>query len=72
MIREQGYPAERHWVQTKDGYILSLYRIPTRNFNARAGIGRKVMLCMHGLFDSAPAYLVMGKNRAAGMKQKTF
>lgn len=28
LITSKGYPGEAHWVQTPDGYILGLHRIP--------------------------------------------
>ena len=28
MITSKGYPGEEHWVQTPDGYILGMQRIP--------------------------------------------
>lgn len=63
MIQHEHYPAERHFVQTKDGYILGLYRIPKKNVQQN---NRKVMLLMHGLTAAAPAYLTFGKDKSAG------
>lgn len=62
MIRHEQYPAERHEVVTKDGYILSLYRIPKRTRN------NKVMLLMHGLTAAAQAFLAFGKKISAAFK----
>lgn len=45
MIGDQEYPSEKHTIQTNDGYILSLYRIP--KFGNHRG-NRKVILLMHG------------------------
>lgn len=45
MVHEQNYPVERHTVQTIDGYLLTMYRIP--NMNEQRD-NRKVILLMHG------------------------
>lgn len=47
MIQHQHYPAKRHTVQTRDGYILSVYRIPKVDYYQRNN--RKVILLMHGM-----------------------
>lgn len=49
MIQTEKYPAEKHNLQTKDGYILSIYRIP--NFN-QSRMNKKVILLMHGTIYS--------------------
>lgn len=45
MIGDQDYPSEKHTIQTNDGYILSLYRIPKFGYHRN---NRKVILLMHG------------------------
>lgn len=45
MVQQQNYPVERHSIQTKDGYLLTMYRIP--NMNEQRD-NRKVILLMHG------------------------
>lgn len=45
MIRNGNYPVEKHRVQTKDGYILTLHRIPRTTTKLN---DRKVILLMHG------------------------
>lgn len=45
MVHQQNYPVERHTVQTKDGYLLTMYRMP--NMNEQRD-NRKVILLMHG------------------------
>ena len=64
MIEDEGYLAEQHFVETKDGYILGLYRVV--NESSASKPNKKVIFMMHGLFASAPSYLAMGKNRSAG------
>lgn len=45
MVHQQNYPVERHTVQTKDGYMLTMYRMP--NMNEQRD-NRKVIILMHG------------------------
>ncbi|XP_037958909.1 lipase 3-like [Teleopsis dalmanni] len=52
MIMFHKYPAETHFVQTADGYILELNRI-TRN-------GGRPVLFVHGLQGSAMTWVMMG------------
>lgn len=59
MIEHEHYPAERHMVQTQDGYILGVYRIPRVQKPSR-----KVMLLMHGLTAAAPAFITFGRKSA--------
>lgn len=61
-IQKEGYPAERHFVETKDGYILGLHRIPNRRGSPPK---RKVMLLMHGMGSSSPAYIALGPKKSA-------
>ncbi|XP_031637602.1 lipase 1-like, partial [Contarinia nasturtii] len=65
MIQAENYPAEKHTVQTKDGYILSVYRIP--NVNARRN-NHRIILLMHGITMAAPIFLTMGRNISSGYK----
>ncbi|KAG5306211.1 LIP3 Lipase, partial [Acromyrmex insinuator] len=55
MIRKAGYPMETHTVQTEDGYLLTLHRIPRKN-------GAPVLL-QHGLLTSSADFLVLGKDK---------
>uniref|UniRef100_A0A8R1UWT9 Partial AB-hydrolase lipase domain-containing protein n=1 Tax=Pristionchus pacificus TaxID=54126 RepID=A0A8R1UWT9_PRIPA len=54
IITHRGYPAEKHKVVTKDGYILTLHRIP-HGRNGRKGRGP--VLLQHGLVSSSFDYL---------------
>ncbi|XP_012059584.1 PREDICTED: lipase 3-like [Atta cephalotes] len=55
MIRKAGYPVETHIVQTEDGYLLTLHRIPRQN-------GAPVLL-QHGLLTSSADFLILGKDK---------
>ena len=48
MVQPHGYTCEEHKVTTKDGYILSLQRIPLGRAGSRKG-SRVPVLLQHGL-----------------------
>lgn len=52
MLRQEKYPAEKHEVKTKDGYILTVHRIPNKKAK-----NRQPILLMHGIADSSKAFL---------------
>lgn len=66
MITEAGYPIEVHLnVETEDGYLLNLYRIPYGKSGQTDGT-RPVILLMHGLLGSAEDWLVRGPSNGLG------
>lgn len=60
------YPIEKHTVQTSDGYMLALHRIPHSPKQA-AGGSRKAVLLVHGLLMTAADYVVLGPEQALGI-----
>ncbi|XP_071056614.1 lipase 3-like [Onthophagus taurus] len=62
IIHINKYPTETHNVITKDGYILTLFRIP-HGIKNRTRNGRPVLL-MHGIIQSAADFVVMGSNKS--------
>lgn len=50
IVQERGYTIETHYVTTKDGYILTMFRIP--HSKTSTDIGFPVLL-QHGLLDSS-------------------
>lgn len=54
--------SETHYVQTKDGYILRVHRIP---WQRTSRIYRGIMFMMHGLFGASPCYFVYPEKSAA-------
>ena len=56
MIRYFGYPAEEHHVTTKDGYILSLQRIPRGKKGVPPNGG--VVFMQHGLLSSSADFVM--------------
>ncbi|KMQ84510.1 lipase 3 [Lasius niger] len=59
MIRRAGYPAEAHVIKTKDGYLLTLHRIP-------GGNGSLPVLLQHGLLGCSADWAILGKGKALG------
>ncbi|EEB09974.1 Lipase 1 precursor, putative [Pediculus humanus corporis] len=53
-----GYPGEMHEIQTKDGYILTLHRIPHNGTNLNAN--RPVVLLQHGIVLSSDQWVLRG------------
>lgn len=67
-MTEYGYPYEVHTdVQTKDGYLLTLFRIPygikTNNSNVKNKIP---VLLIHGLLLGAEDWVVLGPKKGLG------
>ncbi|GFT46195.1 gastric triacylglycerol lipase [Nephila pilipes] len=59
LISSKGYPVENHYVQTKDGYILSVQRIPPgRAMNNGLKAEKKVVFLQHGLLASATDWVL--------------
>ena len=57
LVLPYGYPLEAHQLQTEDGYILSLFRIP-------ASPQRQPVLLQHGLLDSCAGFLLNGPQQS--------
>ncbi|XP_018397034.1 PREDICTED: lipase 3-like isoform X2 [Cyphomyrmex costatus] len=56
MIKKAGYPAEAHIVQTEDGYLLTLHRIPGDK-------NQSSVLLQHGLLGSSADWVIPGKDK---------
>ncbi|KAF8368527.1 hypothetical protein PRIPAC_86356 [Pristionchus pacificus] len=61
LIRHRGYSAQEHHVTTKDGYILTLHRIPGDRKGCRGG---RPVLLQHGLILSSRDFLAMRRNES--------
>lgn len=60
LIRTAGYKCESHSVETEDGYILKVHRIPPNNHMAK----RSAVFLMHGLLAASADYVVTGPKLA--------
>ena len=68
MVARHGYELQTHQVITKDGYILSMHRIPrgrgSKSFGADEN--RPVAYIQHGFTSSSADWLVSGPDKALG------
>lgn len=63
LIQKYEYPVESHEIETSDGYLLTMFRIP----HGRNSIepNTKPVLLLHGLFGQAANYIVGGQINAS-------
>ncbi|XP_001360639.2 lipase 3 [Drosophila pseudoobscura] len=59
LVRAQGYEIQEHTVQTSDGYILTMHRIPYSKNTGYDG-ARPVAFLMHGLLCSSSDWVLGG------------
>ncbi|KAH8401419.1 hypothetical protein KR009_005350 [Drosophila setifemur] len=59
IVKGHGYPIEEHSVQTSDGYILTMHRIP-HSKDGGPKTGRPVAFLMHGLLCSSSDWVLAG------------
>jgi len=64
VIKHFGYPCEKHQVTTRDGYILTLFRIPYGKTN----VTRKStpVFMQHGLLDSSMTWVINYPSQSLG------
>ncbi|XP_049765584.1 lipase 3-like [Schistocerca cancellata] len=63
LLKKYGYPCEEHVVETEDGYILRMFRIPYGKASPLVPGERKpAVLVQHGLMNSADDWVIMGPN----------
>ncbi|CAH2236234.1 jg22045 [Pararge aegeria aegeria] len=65
-IARDGYFSESHCVTTSDGYILEMNRIPYGKYEKKGSSSerRPVVFLMHGLHNSAIAYITLGAGQS--------
>ncbi|XP_023713662.1 lipase 3 isoform X3 [Cryptotermes secundus] len=64
MVMKNGYPVEIHEATTKDGYILSMHRIPYSPKSNNSRTNRPVVFLQHGLFCSSIDWVILGPGKA--------
>ncbi|XP_011100528.1 triacylglycerol lipase 2-like [Sesamum indicum] len=65
-VEAQGYSCEEHKVTTKDGYILSLQRIPAGRSDGKKTGARPPVLLQHGLMSDALTWLSNSPDESLG------
>lgn len=65
MIEKYGYPIEVHHVETDDGYILELHRIPYGKQSGPAE-GKPMVFVQHGLLSSSADWIIAGPEKGLG------
>lgn len=56
-IQNDGYNVERHSVTTKDGYVLTLHRIPQVDPESGSLLRRPAVFLLSGLYASSDVYV---------------
>lgn len=60
MIEEAGFQSERHYAETKDGYILKIHRILKKSPIPQAG----PVFMLHGVLETSADYIRTGPQLA--------
>ena len=68
LVVKNGYPIETHTVLTKDGYFLTLHRIPYGRKNKT--YPRQPVMVQHGIMCSSADWVLLGPDKAIGMRKK--
>ncbi|XP_055837572.1 lipase 3-like [Episyrphus balteatus] len=63
-VAKYNYPVETHKVQTSDGYILTMFRIPYSPKLKNQNEHRPVVFLQHGLLSSSDCFILNGPNNA--------
>ena len=71
LVTKAGYPLETHYVETKDGYVLGVYRIPhgyqgTDFDPGKCTHARQKVLLQHGLLDSSATWVLNSRRNSLG------
>ncbi|XP_049833571.1 lipase 1-like isoform X5 [Schistocerca gregaria] len=61
IARMDGYDSEKHLVKTRDGYLLTLHRVRSREGPAK----RPPLLLLHGLLSGSDGFVLGGPGRSA-------
>ncbi|XP_018563470.1 lipase 3-like isoform X2 [Anoplophora glabripennis] len=64
ITKKYGFPVETHEIETEDGYLLDVYRIPFGRFSRTRRTNRYPVILNHGLLGSAENFILMGQNKS--------
>jgi len=65
LIRDHGYPVEEYTVETRDGYLITIHRIPYgRDANGSKEKKRLPVLIMHGFLECSEVWLPRGPKKS--------
>ncbi|BFF91007.1 lipase 3-like [Drosophila madeirensis] len=59
LVGMHNYPVEQHRLTTRDGYVLTIFRIP---YSQRGGGRKQVVFLQHGITGSSDDWLLSGPN----------
>nr|AIY34738.1 lipase 9 [Lygus lineolaris] len=65
LVLPQGYPLQEYEVQTEDGYILTVFRIPY-GINGSSSSSRPPILVQHGIFATSASWVVSEPSKGLG------
>jgi len=68
LVESRGYPIERHYAETPDGYILGMFRMPAGKMDRDKQLpkGKPVVYLNHALLDSSWAFVCNGEEQSLG------
>ncbi|KAF6216012.1 hypothetical protein GE061_000349 [Apolygus lucorum] len=65
LVLPQGYPLEEYEIQTEDGYILTVFRIPFGR-NGSSSSERPPILLQHGIFATSASWVLSEPHKGLG------
>ncbi|XP_066150246.1 lipase 1-like [Euwallacea fornicatus] len=66
-LKSYEYRLETHQVQTEDGYILTMHRIPVGRNEVNKNIKKPAVFLMHGLLLSSIDWVIRGPGKSIGL-----
>ncbi|CAG9768046.1 unnamed protein product [Ceutorhynchus assimilis] len=64
IVKSHGYPTEVYEVETEDGYLLDIFRVPFGRNSTTKVPNRYPLLLAHGLMGSAENFIIGGPTKA--------
>lgn len=58
ILIKDGYEVESHYVKTKDGYILNIFRIPYDKKKINKSVSKEIVFLQHGLLASSSTWVI--------------